>query len=280
MLELVGAGDGPHAGDDRHLPVAVGSTADDAAQRPPIGEVGGLMLHVEMHGAGAVRIEMVAVARRAARQPGGQRRRPAFEVAARAHHAVGVDDHAGVAERQVLAAHGRQDGLVVDAGVGHQHAQRLEGGDGASLDGGHRVGLLEALVGGEIEPARVGDGGDAHAPLSLGRRRQPFEPGDAGLAQALGVGHHVRLADGHEVGRIEELADGDLVTHGPLAHGPQLARQHGPLFLGQAHGDLISSAAAASLSTGVMRAISLSTSFCSPAGPRSAPCGAVLPSST
>ena len=121
------------------------------------------------------------------------------------------------------------------------------------------------------------------------RRRQAFEPGDARLAQALGVGHDVRLADGHEIGRIEEVADGDLVAHGPLAHGPLLARQHGAFFLGQAHADLpIGSspaarhfaAAAASLSTGVMRAISLSTSFCRPAGPRSAPCGAVLPSST
>ena len=119
----------------------------------------------------------------------------------------------------------------------------------------------------------------------LGRRRQPFEPGDARLAQALGVGHDVRLADGHEVGRIEELADGDLVAHGPLADGPLLARQHGAFFLGQAHARPSTSRAGRSsprrsLSTGVMRAISLSTSFCSPAGPRSAPCGAVLPSST
>ena len=120
---------------------------------------------------------------------------------------------------------GRQDGLVVDAGVGHQHAQRLERGDRARLDGGHGVGLLQALVGGEIEPARIGDGGDAHAPLGLGQRRQassqrrPPRPG-------FGVGHDVRLADRHEIGRVEKVADGDLVADGPLPRGPLLARQH------------------------------------------------------
>ena len=80
---------------------------------------------------------------------------------------------------------------------------------------GHGVGLLQALVGGEIEPARIGDGGDAHAALRLGLRRQPFQPGDAGFAQALGVGHDVRLADRHEIGGVEELADRDLMRGWP-----------------------------------------------------------------
>ena len=105
MLELVGVGHGLEARDDRHLPVAVGGAADDAAERAPVGEVRGLDASREMHGPGAMRIEVVAVARRAAGQPGGQRRGPALEVAARAHDAVGVDDDAGVAEGQVLAAH-------------------------------------------------------------------------------------------------------------------------------------------------------------------------------
>ena len=112
------------------------------------------------------------------------------------------------------------------------------------------------------------------------RRRQAFQPSHTCLAQALGVGHDVRLADGHEIGRIEEFADGDLMANGPLADRPLLASEHSAFFIGQAHGSLPLrsasncachfAAAAASLRTGVMRSISLSTSFCSASGPRSA----------
>ena len=123
-------------------------------------------------------------------------------------------------------------------------------------------------------------------------------------AEALGVGHDVGLADGDEIGRVEEFADRDLMADGPLAGGPLRARQHGLFLVGQSHplrsallraarkimrrsvfllaGGLLGlgGLGGGALSTGVMRATSLSTSFCRPAGPRSAPTGAVLPSST
>ena len=60
----------------------------------------------------------------------------------------------------------------------------------------------------------------AHAAVLIGRRRRAFEPCDADLSQAFGVGHDMRKTDGHKVERIEELADGDLVADGPLAHEP------------------------------------------------------------
>src|SRR5207237_3644174 len=70
--------------------------------------------------------QMISVALRAAGQPGAERRSPAFEIRTRAAHAVGINDHAGVAVGNVLAAHRRHDGLIVDTGVGHQDAERLE----------------------------------------------------------------------------------------------------------------------------------------------------------
>ena len=120
------------------------------------------------------------------------------------------------------------------------------------------------------------------------QRGQLFEPRDAGFAEALGVGHDVGLADGHEIGRVEEIADRDLMLDGPLAGGPcspasmAFSSSVRCIVAATDSAGITSSrsAAMAALSTGVMRAISLSTSFCRPAGPRSAPCGAVLPSST
>ena len=186
----------------------------------------------------------------------------------------------------MLAAHGRQDGLIVDAGVGHQHAERLEGGNRARFETGHGLGLLQALVRVEVETARIGDGGNAHAALRLGQLGQLLEPHNAGFAQTLGVGHDVGLAHRHEIGRVEEIADRDLMLDGPLAGGAFLPRQHGVFFIRETHGPSAAhffsggSAAMAALRTGVMRAISLSTSFCRPAGPRSSLAGAVEPSST
>jgi hypothetical protein len=46
------------------------------------------------------------------------------------------------------------------------------------------------------------------------------------------------LADGYEVGCIEEVAGGDLVANGPLANRTLLARQHCAFCLRQAHGGL------------------------------------------
>ena len=96
-------------------------------------------------------------------------------------------------------------------------------------------GLLEALVAVEVEAARIGDGGDAHAPLLARQGGQLLEPIDTRWAEALGVGHDVRLADRHEIGRVEELADRDLMADGPLAGRAVLARQHGLFFVAQSH---------------------------------------------
>jgi hypothetical protein len=135
--------------------------------------------HIEMLRALALADEVVGVARRAAGQAGSQRRRAALEVGVRAHHAVDIDRDAGVAHGQMLAAHGRQHGLVVDAGVRHQHTQRLEGTARARFDLRHRLGLAQALVCGDIETARIGDGRHDDALGSAELPDQAFQPLDA-----------------------------------------------------------------------------------------------------
>ena len=69
--------------DHRHLPVVAGETPDDAAQRAPIVQVARRVRDVDQQGCAAMRVQMIAVARRAAGQPGGERRRSALEVGAR-----------------------------------------------------------------------------------------------------------------------------------------------------------------------------------------------------
>jgi hypothetical protein len=133
----------------------------------------------------------------------------------------------------MLAARGGLHRLVVDAGVGHADAQTREGVDCAAFQLEHPVRLAEhrGLV--EIGAARVGDGRDAHLPVpGVG---QPLEPHDAGLPQALGVGHDVRLRHRHEVCRAEEFADLDLVLDGGPGHEAHFAGQHRALFLVQLH---------------------------------------------
>ena len=61
--------------------------------------------------------------------------------------------------------------------------------------------------------------GNAHAALAFGRAASAFQPAHAGLAEALGVGHDVRLRHRHEIRRAEELADLDLMLRAPAA-GP------------------------------------------------------------
>ncbi len=80
----------------------------------------------------------------------------------------------------MLAEHRRHDGLVVDAGVGHQDAERLERGDRAPLQFDHPGLLLEPVRGGEIGAARIGDGRDAHPPLLRRQARHALQPFDAG----------------------------------------------------------------------------------------------------
>jgi hypothetical protein len=65
---------------------------------------------------------------------------------------------------------------------------------------------------------------------------QRLEPGDARLAQALGVGHDVRLRHRHEIGGAEELAHLDLVLERALRRRAVLARQHRSFEIVQLHG--------------------------------------------
>src|SRR5260370_38897207 len=97
---------------------------------------------------------MVAVARGTAGERGGERGRPALKMRARAVYAVAVDDDAGVTVGDVLAGNGRHDGLVIDAGVGHQHAERFERGNCAPLELEHPRLLLELMRGGKVGAAR------------------------------------------------------------------------------------------------------------------------------
>ena len=64
----------------------------------------GIAAEPEPPGGAAACVEMIAVARGAAGQRGGQRRGPALEIAAGAEHAVRIDHDAGVAIGQMLAA--------------------------------------------------------------------------------------------------------------------------------------------------------------------------------
>src|SRR4051812_37200512 len=96
MLELVRIGYVVQACNHRHRPIAVGGATDDTSERPPVGEVAGLVVDRKMHRSEATLFEMIAVARCAPRQSGSKRRWAALEIAARSHHAVGIDDDAGV----------------------------------------------------------------------------------------------------------------------------------------------------------------------------------------
>jgi hypothetical protein len=135
----------------------------------------------------------------------------------------------------VLAADRRHDGLVIDAGIRQQHAKGAQRSDRPLLERSHLVGLPKSAIDLEIEPARVGDSRYPHSPLGLGRGGEAFEKPHTGFAQRLGVGHDVGLRNLHEICRVEELADRDLVRYPPAPDGPELTRQHGLFFIAQPH---------------------------------------------
>src|SRR5207244_7716986 len=100
-------------------PVIAGETSDRATQRAPAVERRRRMIDLDAQRAAAHLWQMKAVARRAPGQTGRQCRWTALEIRTRPADRVGIDHDAGVAERRVLVAGRRLDGLVVDAGVGH-----------------------------------------------------------------------------------------------------------------------------------------------------------------
>ena len=215
---------------DRHLPVGRLLAADQRAERAPVRQRARRIGDPPAPAAAPAGIEMEAVARHAAAQRRRQRRRPALVVAARAAHAVGIDHGARVAERQVLAAHRRQHALIVDAGVGKDHAEARQRVRRASLERHDRLGLPDAGEAGEVGAARVGDGRHAHAPLRGRCCRQLLEERDARGAQRLAVGADVHLAHLDEILGIEELADRDLLLDRPAPRRAHFARQH-PLLV-------------------------------------------------
>src|SRR5207302_837149 len=75
---------------------------------------------------------------------------------------------------------------------------------------------------------------DAHLLPILGRDKA-LEPAHAGLAEAFGVCHDVRLRDWHEIRRSEEFADLDLVLQGLLQDRTTLARKNMLLFVVELH---------------------------------------------
>ena len=235
VLELVGGGGAVDPGDHRHVPVGVDRPPDDRAEGAPVVQRLRPRPRLEQVGAASMAVEVAAVARRASGQSGADGGGSALEVAARAAYAVRVDDHPGVAEGGVFAEYRRGDGLVVDAGVGHEDAQRAHGVDGALLENGPLVLLPEPPVGAEVDAAGVGDGRNAHPPFRLVVARQRLQVLDPRLTEGFRIRHDVGLANLDEIGSVEHAADPHLQLQRPTPRLTVLSGEHGPLFVVQVH---------------------------------------------
>src|SRR5262249_49671352 len=199
MLHLVGGGHASEADERGTLPIIAGQATDDTAERAPVVELAWREADVDDERRPPPFLEVIAVPRRARRQRGGERRGPALEVRTRAAHAVAIDHHSGVPIGDVLAQNRRHDRLVVDAGIGHQYAQRLQRGNRAAFEVDHPGLLFEPMRSREVGAARIRDGGNPYTPRVRRQPRQPFEPFDAGWPQRLGVGHDVGLGYRDEI---------------------------------------------------------------------------------
>ena len=135
----------------------------------------------------------------------------------------------------MLAFHRRQHALVVDAGVGEDHAERGHRSGGAALEVDDPLRVLDALEAREIGAARVGDGRRHDPALALGRLGQLLEEGDPRRTERLGVGAQMDLADLDEVLGVEELADRDLLLDREAPRLAELARAHPSLQVVQLH---------------------------------------------
>ena len=103
----------------------------------------------------------------------------------------------------------------------------------------HPLALPKPAIDREIDAARVGDRRHPHPPLRFRRSGEPFEKAHPGLAQELGIGHHVRLRHRHKIGRVEEFADRDLMRDRPTPNRAKIAGQHRPFLVGQSHHSLL-----------------------------------------
>ena len=235
MLGLVGGRHPLDALDHRHFPVRAGAPADDGAEHAPVGQLFGPGVDHEAARRAAILVQVQPVARCLAGQAGRQRGGTAFEVRARTAEAVRVDHHARIAVGDVIAAHRRHHGLVVDAGVGHDDAHGTARPDETPLDVGHGLGLAQRVVVVEVDPARVGDHRDGDAALVFGQGGEAFHQLHASEPDRFRVGHHVGLTHLDHVGGVEHAPDLKLVLDGPAARRTQLAGQHGLGARGELH---------------------------------------------
>jgi len=235
MLELIRSGWVDDALDHRDGPVVACNAPDHRAERAPFVERVGSEVGVDMQSRTALFGEMKAVARRASGQSGRNRGRSAFEIGERPTYRVGKNHHAGIAKGDMLVGHRRLDGLIIDAGIGHRHAESDESRNRAALQIEHRPGVTEKIRFCEIGAARIGNGWNAHLPLPLGDRRQPFQPAHAGFAEAFGIGHDVGLRHRHEIGRAKELAHLFLVLQRDLRKRAEFSAQNILLFVVELH---------------------------------------------
>ena len=188
-----------------------------------------------MQGGAAQFGKMKTIAWRPPGQARGKRGRPAFEVRTRSAHRVGIDHHTGIAEGDVFIRDRSLHGLIVDARVGHRHAELDEGFNGAPFEIEHGLRLTERGRLRKVSAARIGDGRNTHLLLALGSRCQALQPKHTGLAETFRVGHDVRLGHRNEIRGAEELADRFLVRKRLLRQDPGLAGQDILFFVVELH---------------------------------------------
>ena len=168
---------------------------------------------------------MKSITRHAPGECGRQCARSAFEIGARTHYRIGVDARTGVTESEMLALDRRRNGLIVDAGVGHQDAERAEGLVGAAFQFDKRLVMFNAAISIKIRTTRVGYRRHLHTPFTGGALRQILQKRHARFTQRFGVRHQMHLRHFNHVRRIKEAAHFDQLLHRPLARFAFGARQ-------------------------------------------------------
>src|ERR1043166_252071 len=236
MLELVGLRGAFDAFYHRHRPVVPANSAYHRAQGAPVIQRCRRVRKANVACCTPLFREVETVARRAPGKTGSQRRWTTLEVGARTANGIRIDDHTRVAERDMLIARRGLDGLVVDASVGHGHAEADEGVDRAPLQAQHRRRVAQEGCFREVGAAGIRDGRDTNPRLPVaGGRCKVLEPAYAGLAEAFRIRHDVGLRDPDEVFGAEELTHLELVLQRLLAHPAAGPGENLALFFSQFH---------------------------------------------